>query len=125
MPPPPAARRPYIEGVHDRGAVEVQRGCSRGCRFCQAGMIYRPVRERPHEEVIKAAGELIANCGYDEVSLVSLNTSDYAGIDQLVANVALSNYPFAAQFAPGRFLHKLVESLPTQPYRAYVRRGRQ
>ena len=117
--PPPVTRPvvPYIETVHDRGAIEIQRGCSCGCRFCQAGMIYRPVRERPHDEVLQTAGELITNCGYDEVSLVSLNTSDYAGIDEVVTGLS-HRYPNLALSLPSLrlddFSVKLLDSLPTR-----------
>jgi radical SAM family uncharacterized protein len=78
---------PYLEVVHDRAAVEIQRGCTHGCRFCQAGFIYRPLRERSHDEILKAVGELISNCGYDEVSLLSLSTSDYSGVENLVSTL--------------------------------------
>jgi radical SAM family uncharacterized protein len=79
---------PHIRAVHDRGAVEIQRGCSRGCRFCQAGMIYRPVRELPQKEITNAVAELVNNCGYSEISLVSLSTGDYHDISGLIGHLS-------------------------------------
>ena len=75
---------PYIQAVHDRVVQEVFRGCIRGCRFCQAGMIYRPVREKSFKTVSGQAKALCDYTGYDEVSLCSLSTSDYTEIEQLL-----------------------------------------
>lgn len=74
---------PYQEIVHDRIMLEVARGCTRGCRFCQAGMIYRPVRERSMETLLKQADSLVKSTGYEEISLVSLSSSDYSQIKDL------------------------------------------
>lgn len=78
---------PLTEVVHDRLNVEVFRGCTRGCRFCQAGMITRPVRERPAEQVRSMVADGLRRTGYDEVSLTSLSTADYSGIENLVRDI--------------------------------------
>lgn len=75
---------PYLETVHDRVTLEVFRGCIRGCRFCQAGMVYRPYREKTVDSLNQCAMESIKNTGYDEMSLTSLSISDYTQIDKLI-----------------------------------------
>ena len=77
---------PLTEVVHDRLNVEVFRGCTRGCRFCQAGMITRPVRERPAEQVRTMVQQGLRRTGYDEVALTSLSTADYSGIEAVVTD---------------------------------------
>jgi len=78
---------PYLGIVHDRVALEVMRGCTRGCRFCQAGYIYRPVRERKSETVMELARQQVSCTGYDEVSLLSLSTGDYSEVHKLVPQI--------------------------------------
>ena len=89
LPPPPLKPVvPFINVVHDRGMIEIRRGCSRGCRFCQAGMIYRPLRERPMDEVLEAVDQLLANTGYEEIALLSLSSTDYTCIEPLVRELS-------------------------------------
>ncbi|MEG2659671.1 MAG: TIGR03960 family B12-binding radical SAM protein [Oscillospiraceae bacterium] len=78
---------PMIGAVHDRAQVEVLRGCVRGCRFCQAGFIYRPMRERNADMLSEAGRDLCANTGYEEISLTSLSTSDHSHLEPLLDNL--------------------------------------
>ena len=78
---------PYMEIVHDRAVLEVMRGCQRGCRFCHAGTVYRPVRERSVAVLEQQAESQLQNTGYDEISLASLSTLDYSGINRLVKDL--------------------------------------
>lgn len=75
---------PYIDIVHDRAVLEIFRGCTRGCRFCQAGMVYRPIRERSADRLVELADKLVRATGYSEMSLSSLSTGDYSQLEQLV-----------------------------------------
>ncbi|HOO06368.1 MAG TPA: TIGR03960 family B12-binding radical SAM protein [Ruminococcus sp.] len=78
---------PFTEIVHDRVSVEVLRGCIRGCRFCQAGFIYRPFREKSTDTIVSETKSLCENTGYDEVSLASLSTSDHSEIDPMLTRL--------------------------------------
>lgn len=81
---PEAPVVPYLKATQDRVVLEVQRGCIRGCRFCQAGMVYRPLREKRVETLKKDAEAMLRNTGYEEISLSSLSTSDYTGLKELI-----------------------------------------
>jgi radical SAM family uncharacterized protein len=87
--PPPVTEFvvPFIETVHNRAPIEIMRGCTRGCRFCHAGMVTRPVRERPVEEVLSAMEAIIRNTGYEEIALLSLSSSDYTHVLELTQKI--------------------------------------
>ena len=88
---PPAFTKflvPHVDTIHNRAPIEITRGCTRGCRFCHAGMVTRPVRERPVPEVLAAADAIVRNTGFDELSLLSLSSSDYSHIQELIAEIA-------------------------------------
>jgi radical SAM family uncharacterized protein len=78
---------PYTDIVHDRIMLEVFRGCIRGCRFCQAGFVYRPVREKSHQRLLELANKLEESTGYEEISLTSLSTSDYTELEDLTSGL--------------------------------------
>lgn len=79
---------PSIDVVHNRIAVEIMRGCTRGCRFCHAGMINRPIRERPVDQIMTGIEEALENTGYEEIALLSLSSSDYTHINELVQTIS-------------------------------------
>jgi len=87
--PPPVTNFiiPFIETVHNRGPIEIMRGCTRGCRFCHAGMVTRPVRERPVEEVLTAMQDILDSTGYEEIALLSLSSSDYTHVLELTEKI--------------------------------------
>jgi len=84
---------PFAEAVHDRYVIEIARGCTRGCRFCHAGIIYRPYRERSPEKVLELARQGLKATGYEELSLLSLSAGDYSSIDELIVRLIVEHYP--------------------------------
>jgi radical SAM family uncharacterized protein len=85
LPPPPTHLIvPNVDVSHNRAAIEIQRGCTRGCRFCHAGVVTRPVRERPVAEVLEAIETIARQTGFEEIGLLSLSSSDHSGIESLV-----------------------------------------
>jgi radical SAM family uncharacterized protein len=85
LPPPPTRLIvPNVDVSHNRASIEIQRGCTRGCRFCHAGIAMRPVRERPVEQVLEAIEAILPQTGFEEVGLLSLSSSDYSDIERLV-----------------------------------------
>lgn len=78
---------PNVDTVHNRAPIEIMRGCTRGCRFCHAGMVTRPVRERPVEEIIAAVDEIVRNTGFEEIGLLSLSSSDFGEVKRLVREI--------------------------------------
>ncbi len=88
--PPPVTRFivPFVDVTFNRASIEIQRGCTRGCRFCQAGMIFRPVRERSLAELVETVDKIVAESGHEEIGLLSLSSSDYTQIGPLVQAIA-------------------------------------
>ncbi len=80
---------PYSSSVQDRAVVEIRRGCGRMCRFCQPGHVTLPIRERESEEIVKITKELVKNTGYDEYSLLSLSSNDYANINEVIKELSI------------------------------------
>lgn len=106
---------PLIKTIHDRITLEIARGCTRGCRFCQAGMVWRPLRERSRERIIESADRILAATGYDEISLLALSAGDYSCIAPLLTELMNRNIEQRVALAlPSLRTETLTESLIEQ-----------
>ena len=116
---PEAIPVPYISIVHDRIPLEISRGCTRGCRFCQAGMIYRPHRERSPENIVHLAEKLVTSTGYEEISLLSLSSTDHSRIEEIISNLSrrfeAKNVNISLSLIHISFFKKVSENIPPFP----------
>ena len=108
---------PSLGAVHDRATLEIMRGCSRGCRFCLAGVWYRPVRERSRQDVLAAIAELTAATGYQEASLSSLSTTDYSAIGDVLGSLAQSHPGLSVSLPSLRVDSEVLRLLRLTPQR--------
>ncbi len=109
---PAAPVVPFGKPVHDRLRLEIARGCSRGCRFCQAGMIYRPVRERPLSSLVEMTRESLGTTGYADISLLSLSTGDYSQLPELMSRLTRLNQGYCTSVSlPSVRAEKLTPEL--------------
>ena len=110
---------PFVETAHDRIAIEIMRGCPWQCRFCQSTVIKRPLRYRTVETIVQAALESYQNTGYDEISLLSLSTSDYPDFEELVTRMSEVFTPLGVKISlPSLRITETLKKIP-----ALLRRG--
>jgi radical SAM family uncharacterized protein len=114
LPPAPTCLIvPYVQAVHDRGVIEIMRGCTQGCRFCQAGMIYRPLRERTRTEIAQTVREIARCTGYSEIGLISLSSADHSQIREIIQDVLNTSLPSEACADPNAGQGALSVTLPS------------